>query len=145
MVSSATAYGIARPTAQRARQRSLPGIAIVAAVVTLAGLAYTAQTSSVANTGYDIAALQAQREQWQRRNDQLRLELARAQSLALVEREARTRLSMGPPARVVYAHGPVPGRIAAPAQSGLTGSQAIAELRSSAERIVQSVARAVGD
>jgi hypothetical protein len=116
-----------------------------AAVLTITGLAYLAQTSSVANTGYDIAALQAQREQWQRRNDQLRLEIARAQSFAQVEREARVRLKMGPPERVVYAPNPMPAHIGPPDSPDVAGRERLASLRAAAVGVVDSVARAFGD
>jgi cell division protein FtsB len=102
MASSARAYALGRPALTRSQISSVPAVLAGVAILTIVGLAYLSQTSSVANTGYDIAALQAQREQWVRRNDQLRIDVAKAQSLAHVEREARTRLNMAPPRQVVF-------------------------------------------
>jgi hypothetical protein len=63
----------------------------------LVALVYLVQTSGVATTGYDIQRLQAERADWQLRNEQLRLELAKRRSLTWVEAEATGRLGMQKP------------------------------------------------
>ena len=128
MASSATAIPLRGRAAVRSRRAPVL-TATAVALLTFVGLAYLAQTSSVANTGYEITSLQAQRDAWQRRNDQLRLELARAQSLARVEREASVRLRMGPAERVVYAQRPGPERIVPPDVAAERGPRTLSDLR----------------
>jgi cell division protein FtsL len=65
--------------------------------VSLVALVYLLQTSGVATVGYDIQRLQAERAEWQLRNEQLRLELAKRRSLTWVEAEAVGRLDMQRP------------------------------------------------
>jgi hypothetical protein len=79
----------------------LPSILLAASLV---ALVYLLQTSGVATTGYDIQRLQTERADWQLRNEQLRLELAKRQSLTWVESEAVGRLGMQRPeaGSVVY-------------------------------------------
>jgi hypothetical protein len=60
----------------------------------LVSLMYLLQTSGVATTGYDIQHLQVERDDWQLRNEQLRFELAKRQSLTWIESEATGRLGM---------------------------------------------------
>ena len=60
----------------------------------LVSLMYLLQTSGVATTGYDIQHLQVERDDWQLRNEQLRLELAKRRSLTWIEAEATGRLGM---------------------------------------------------
>jgi len=60
----------------------------------LVSLMYLLQTSGVATAGYDIQHLQVQRDDWQLRNEQLRFELAKRQSLTWIESEAMGRLGM---------------------------------------------------
>lgn len=60
----------------------------------LVALMYLVQTSGIATTGYDIQRLQADRDDWQLRNEQLQLELAKRQSLTWIESEATSRLGM---------------------------------------------------
>jgi hypothetical protein len=55
---------------------------------------YLLQTSSVTTTGYDIQRLQQERGDWQLRNEQLHLELAKRRSLTWIEAEASGRLGM---------------------------------------------------
>ncbi len=88
------------------RLPALAGLAIV--LVALLGLLYLTQTSGVAITGYDVQALEAERAQWQLRNDQLRSEILAARSLDRVEREASARLGMRQPERVVFVQAPAP-------------------------------------
>jgi hypothetical protein len=69
----------------------LPSILLAACLV---ALMYLLQTSGIATTGYDIQRLQAERDDWQLRNEQLQLELAKRQSLTWIESEATGRLGM---------------------------------------------------
>jgi cell division protein FtsL len=75
----------------------LPTILLAACAV---ALVYLAETSGIATTGYDIQRLQAERSEWQLRNEQLALELDKLHSLAWVEAQATTRLGMQRPAKV---------------------------------------------
>jgi cell division protein FtsL len=93
----------ARPAALEWQDASLPLLGRLKAAawlptILLAGslvaLVYLLQTSAVATTGYDIQRLQAERDDWQLRNEQLRLELSKRQSLTWVESEAVGRLGM---------------------------------------------------
>jgi len=77
----------------------LPTILLAACAV---ALFYLAETSGIATTGYDIQRLQAQRSEWQLRNEQLSLELDKLHSLAWVESQATTRLGMQRPTRVTH-------------------------------------------
>ena len=69
----------------------LPSILLAACLV---ALVYLVQISGVATTGYDIQRLQTERDDWQLRNEQLQLELAKRQSLTWIESEATGRLGM---------------------------------------------------
>ena len=69
----------------------LPSVLVAGCLV---ALMYLLQTSGVATTGYDIQRLQTERDDWQLRNEQLRLELAKRRSLTWIEAEATTRLGM---------------------------------------------------
>ena len=75
---------------------------LVLLIVCSIALAYLLQTSGVATTGYDVQRLQAERSEWQLRNEQLRLELAKRRSLPWVEAEAVGRLQMQRPETVTY-------------------------------------------
>jgi cell division protein FtsL len=79
----------------------LPTILVAALLVSLM---YLVQTSGIATTGYDIQRLQAERDDWQLRNEQLQLELAKRQSLTWIESEATGRLGMvrADPTAVTY-------------------------------------------
>jgi hypothetical protein len=69
----------------------LPSILLAGCVV---ALMYLLQTSGVATTGYDIQRLEGERDDWELRNEQLHLELAKRQSLTWIESEATGRLGM---------------------------------------------------
>jgi hypothetical protein len=80
------------PFLGRLRARAwLPSVLLAACLVSLM---YLLQTSGVATTGYDIQRLQVERDDWQLRNEQLRLELAKRRSLTWIEAEASGRLGM---------------------------------------------------
>ena len=95
-----------RPAALEWRDASLPILGRLRAAAwlptlllaaSLVALVYLLQTSGVASTGYDIQRLQSERADWQLRNEQLRLELAKRRSLTWVEAEATGRLGMQRP------------------------------------------------
>jgi hypothetical protein len=69
----------------------LPSILLAGCLV---ALMYLLQTSGVATSGYDIQRLQAERDDWELRNEQLQLELAKRRSLTWIEAEATGRLGM---------------------------------------------------
>ena len=54
----------------------------------LISLMYLLQTSAIATSGYDIQRLQAEKADWELKNEQLQLELAKMQSLAWIEARA---------------------------------------------------------
>ena len=90
------------PFLGRLRARAwLPSVLLAACLVSLM---YLLQTSGVATTGYDIQRLQVERDDWQLRNEQLRLELAKRRSLTWIEAEATGRLGMvrAEPTAVTY-------------------------------------------
>lgn len=69
----------------------LPAVLIALCLV---ALVYLLQTAGIATTGYDIQRLQTERDDWQLRNEQLQLELAKRRSLTWIESEATGRLGM---------------------------------------------------
>lgn len=71
-------------------------------LIALAAAIYLAHTGNLATASYNIQRLQGERGQWRMRNDQLRLELAKIQSLSWVEHEAVSRLRMQRPTQLVY-------------------------------------------
>lgn len=79
----------------------LPAILLAGCLV---ALMYLLQTSGVATTGYDIQRLQAERDDWQLRNEQLQLELDKRRSLTWIESEATARLGMvrADPTALIY-------------------------------------------
>ncbi|HEY1297397.1 MAG TPA: hypothetical protein VGJ60_30320 [Chloroflexota bacterium] len=79
----------------------LPSILLAACLV---ALMYLVQTSGIATTGYDIQRLQTERDDWQLRNEQLQLELAKRQSLTWIESEATGRLGMVRPEPTALAY-----------------------------------------
>ncbi len=101
----------ALPAALRWEDASLPLLGRVRAAgwlptILLAVLAvllmYLLQTGGVANTGYDIQRLEADRSEWELRNEQLKLELAKLRSLPWVEAEATSRLGMRRAEKTVF-------------------------------------------
>jgi len=107
---------------------------VVLALAMGVSLLYLSQTSDLAATSYDVAALQNEKSVWDMRNQQLRLQIAELESLDHVDQIASSRLHMGPPAKVVYVNAPpqavsvatptpsvtpVPGSLSATSLSGL--------------------------
>jgi hypothetical protein len=107
----------------RARRLAL----LLSVLVMVAPPLYLSQTGGALATGYSIQKLQSERRQWQMRNDQLQLELAKARSLAWIESEAVHRLGMQRPTQVtvVQVDRPIPAgspqaRRANPSAAALT-------------------------
>ena len=78
-------------------------VAAVALLFGLISLFYLLQTSQIATAGYDVQRLQAEQRDWELRNEQLQLELAKMQSLAWVESRA-AQMGMRRPERSVTLH-----------------------------------------
>src|SRR5436309_15357114 len=76
------------------------GMALLFATAALS--VYLVQISAVANAGYDLQRLEAERKGWLARNEQLELELAKRRSLAWVESQAVQRLGMVRAQKSVY-------------------------------------------
>ena len=98
-------------------------------------LMYVRQTGDVAATGYDVANLQTERNDWQRRNDQLQVNVAQLESIDRVGQVASQRLNMGPPHHEIYVKSTpvsvplVPTVVASqPTQPGLPLIQAVRRL-----------------
>ena len=87
-----------RPTPQRGKAWVPLGILVVG----LGLLLYSMQLGNVTTSGYDKQRLEAERNEWRQRNEQLLLELAKVQSLAWIEVEATQRLGMRRAERVTY-------------------------------------------
>jgi hypothetical protein len=77
----------------------LPAVLLAACAV---ALIYLVQTSGAATAGYDVQYFQAEQKEWELRNEQLRLELAKVQSLTWVENEAISRLHMVKPGKLTH-------------------------------------------
>jgi cell division protein FtsL len=77
-------------------------LACAAALLIGAAALQVNQFSAVTGTGYEIEELKRARAEKQATNHDLEAEVARLSSLARVEIEARARLGMGPPAKVVH-------------------------------------------
>ncbi|MCL5958866.1 MAG: hypothetical protein M1358_06025 [Chloroflexi bacterium] len=87
-------------------------------LATFMSLLYLNQASTVATTGYDIKKLEEDKARWEMRNEQLRLTLEQLRSLDRVEREASSRLKMGPPTKVLFLNPDVASREGPSAPSG---------------------------
>ncbi len=110
------------PTAWRPPRRRRAWVPLFILVVGLLVLLYSMQLGSVTTSGYDLQRLEAERNEWRQRNEQLELELAKVQSLAWIEVEAVRRLGMQKAERVTYLE------VALPAEApGDAGSPAAAE------------------
>ncbi len=94
--------------------RLRPRTVAVAALATLvlASLWQVLQTSDATTTGFEIQRLERQREALQAEVHSLEADVAELSSLARIDREARERLGLVPPARTVYldVEQPVPER-----------------------------------
>jgi cell division protein FtsL len=76
------------------RLKATAWLPLILVAVCVVAVMYLHQTSRVATVGYDIQHLQVERDDWQLKNEQLRLELAKRQSLTWIEAQATGRLGM---------------------------------------------------
>ena len=95
-----------------AHQRSRAWVPLVILVTGLVLLLYSMQLGSMTTSGYDLQRLQAERNEWRQRNEQLQLELAKVQSLAWIEVEAVRRLGMEKADRVTFLEVAPPAMVA---------------------------------
>jgi hypothetical protein len=82
------------------RPRLAFGLALLA--LAILSLLYVRQSDDLAATGYDVANLQQSSRDWQRRNEQLQVDVARLQAVDQVAQLASQRLSMGPPRHTLF-------------------------------------------
>jgi Septum formation initiator len=102
--SVAEATGEARRAAGRLRPAlprwidPHPGIAILVAAAIIAAVCflYVSQVTNVSNVNYELQALQDEQAVLQRRQDDLRLQIAQAQSLTTIADKAARKLQMVP-------------------------------------------------
>jgi cell division protein FtsL len=81
----------------------MPAVFVIALLaIGLISMLYLSQASAVATAGYDIKRLEDQKAQWQIKNAQLSMRIAQLRSLERIDTEARSRLKMGPPTKVLY-------------------------------------------
>lgn len=94
----------------RFRPRTVAGASL--AILVLASLWQVLQTSDATTTGFEIQRLERQRDTLQAQVHSLEAEVAELSSLSRIDREARDRLGLVPPARTVYlkVDQPVPER-----------------------------------
>jgi cell division protein FtsL len=120
-----------------ARSRRVNGalmFTLVALLVSAVGLLYLVQTSRVASLGYEASRLQRQREAQALANEQLSYDVARYESLPLVERVAQDQLGMQPMSAYRYLE------VARPALDELpTPTPEAAEQPSLLRRVLQRV------
>ncbi len=105
-----------RPLAWPTRQTLPRRLLLLGLAAAALSLLYLTLASRVATTGYDLQALTDEVQRWEARNQQLRQQITHLQSLERVEREAKTRLHMGPPAQVLFTP-PLPALASPPAPS----------------------------
>lgn len=84
----------------RLRPRTVAGAAL--ATLVLASLWQVLQTSDATTTGFEIQRLERQREALQAEVHGLEADVAELSSLERIDREARERLGLVPPAQTVY-------------------------------------------
>jgi hypothetical protein len=84
------------------RWRMVVWLAALTVVVGLTAASYLAYTASFHTSIYSIQRMRAERDAWRVRNEQLRVELAKARSLSWVEHEAVTRLKMHKAGQLTY-------------------------------------------
>jgi cell division protein FtsB len=75
-----------------------PALSVLAvvAIIALVGIIYLGQVTAVTNANYTLQALQTEHTDLLRQREDLQLQIARAQSLSNIERQARDRLKMVP-------------------------------------------------
>ena len=126
------------------RATSLPVLAVLALImVGMLSLLYLTQASGAATAGYDLVTIQSQRDALRLRNEQLRLRIAEAQALDRVESQARTRLQMAPPVKVVYVRVPSARRSATSTGPQASGGNRDATVMDTVGRLISSAVAAV--
>lgn len=90
------------PSLPPVRWKFILWLSVLTGLVGLVAASYLAYTGSVATSSYNLQRLQTEREQWQTRNAQLRVEVAKVRSLTWVEHEAVSRLKMQKPGQLTY-------------------------------------------
>jgi cell division protein FtsL len=113
--------------------------ALAALTIGAVGLLYVVQTSHVAKLGYEASRLQREREARALENDQLAYEVARYQSLPLVERVAVEQLGMTEMSAYRFL------AVARPVQAELATPTPLAETRPSLMRRVWNRILGQGD
>jgi hypothetical protein len=106
-----------------ARERGRAWVPLVILVGGLVLLLYSMQLGGVTTSGYDLQRLQAERNEWRQRNEQLELELAKVQSIAWIEVEAVRRLGMQKAGRVAYLEVVPPSFADQPREPPLVGNE----------------------
>jgi hypothetical protein len=112
-------FGIAPPSAL-----AITWLGIVLLLITAALGLYLVQISLVATSGYERQRLEAERDGWRARNEQLELELAKRRSLVWVEAQAVQRLGMLRPNKPEYLVVDEPAATAGPSTPAVTGAAA---------------------
>jgi hypothetical protein len=84
------------------RWRVILWLGALAALAGVVAASYLASTGTRATASYSIQRLQAERDAWRTRNEQLRVELGKARSLTWVEHEAVSRVRMHKAASLTY-------------------------------------------
>jgi hypothetical protein len=99
---------VVTPISNISRVPALPRWRVILWLVALTVLvgclaaSWLAYTGSVATSSYNIQRLRAERDAWRTRNEQLRVELAKARSLTWIEHEAVSRLGMQKAGQLTY-------------------------------------------
>ncbi|MDA8218140.1 MAG: hypothetical protein M0Z94_11045 [Dehalococcoidales bacterium] len=75
---------------------------ILALALLVAGLLYLKMAAGVATGGYDALGLEAERDRWEIKNQQLSYQVMELSAMARVEQTARESLEMGPPTDFIY-------------------------------------------
>jgi hypothetical protein len=110
--------------------------AVVLLAVAALTLLYVRQTGDVAATGYDVAALQRQRSNWQRQNDELRANVAQLESIERVSMAAQAK-GLAPPRHQIYVHAtPIARPPAPPAASEETPTPPSSPAFEQAHRVI---------
>ena len=73
-----------------------PACSVAGMIIALVSVIYLTQVTAVTNANYTLQALQSEHTQLLREQQNLELQIARAQSLANIEKVAREKLQMVP-------------------------------------------------
>jgi hypothetical protein len=95
------------------RLRFVLWLAVLTAVAGVVAASSLAHSAGIQTSVYNLHRLRAEHNLWQTRNEQLKVELAKARSLTWVEHEAVSRLGMQKAAELTYLPVEAPERRAA--------------------------------